>query len=139
MYVLIELNVLSLCLGCLAFNYNKVTQECDFIDSAIATENLNPTYVTGPQMCGVMTGQWTFLTSKSCRKLPKNISESYQKYFRKLSKNISESCQKYFSSTSLCCSVWNTKNTFPATAAAFGSLYFKKFLKQFATFLFFRS
>ena len=43
-------------IGCLAFNYNKVTQQCDFINTLEATETLNPIYMTGPQMCGVMTG-----------------------------------------------------------------------------------
>ena len=41
---------------CLAFNYNKATQQCDFINTLGATETLNPIYMTGPQMCGVMTG-----------------------------------------------------------------------------------
>jgi hypothetical protein len=43
--------------GCLAFNYNKATQQCDFIDTLGASLTLNPIYMTGPQMCGVMTGK----------------------------------------------------------------------------------
>jgi len=40
----------------MAFNFNKISQQCDFIDTLDATESTNPSYVTGPQMCGVMTG-----------------------------------------------------------------------------------
>ena len=44
-------------LGCQAFNYYKVTQQCDFIDALNGTQKLDPNFVTGPQMCGVMTGE----------------------------------------------------------------------------------
>ena len=42
--------------GCQAFNYNKGSQQCDMIDSNGVSESVSALYMTGPQMCGVMTG-----------------------------------------------------------------------------------
>ena len=55
-FLLPNCNLIKMKTGCLAFNYNKATQQCDFIKKLGATETLNPIYMTGPQMCGVMTG-----------------------------------------------------------------------------------
>ena len=54
----VTFKVFLLKIGCLAFNYNKATQQCDFINTLGATETLNPIYMTGSQMCGVMTGSF---------------------------------------------------------------------------------
>ena len=43
-------------IGCLAFNFNKVSQQCDFIDKLNAVVSANGAYDSGTQMCGVMTG-----------------------------------------------------------------------------------
>ena len=48
--------VLLNCQGCMAFNYNKGTQQCDMIDSTGDSESANAFYMTGLQMCGIMTG-----------------------------------------------------------------------------------
>ena len=42
--------------GCLVFNYHKGTQQCDMIYSLGLGNSSNPDYMTGPQMCGLMTG-----------------------------------------------------------------------------------
>ena len=41
--------------GCMVFNFDKRSEQCDMINSPGNSET-NPNFMTGPQMCGIMTG-----------------------------------------------------------------------------------
>ncbi len=43
-------------LNCVAFNYNKVTWNCELIGQISGNSTINAQYVTGPKMCGQFTG-----------------------------------------------------------------------------------
>ena len=42
--------------GCMVFNFDKRSQQCDMINSPGNSETYRPNFMTGPQMCGIMTG-----------------------------------------------------------------------------------
>ena len=40
----------------MVFNFDKRSQQCDMINSPGNSETNRPNFMTGPQMCGIMTG-----------------------------------------------------------------------------------
>ncbi len=53
-------------LNCVAFNYNKVTWNCELIGQISGNSTINAQYVTGPKMCGEFTGNLHKIMNLKC-------------------------------------------------------------------------